>query len=197
MPNNDFDPNPISPAAGTGDTKRMQAVTIALGDDFGTAVVQGGGITIELRDNGDVTVQTNGNVGLRPAARIEPKPGDEMEDGTTYAGTSPDTGKPMYTTPKNAPGTYTFNEAAKYAKNLDAHGHHDFHVPSKGELNVLWENRNKGKLKGTFNETGSDPAGWYWSSSQFNIGNAWAQRFSDGNRYNYGKGFDSSLRCVR
>jgi hypothetical protein len=123
--------------------------------------------------------------------------GDEMPDGMIYAGISPDTHKPMYATPKDAPGTYPFNEAAKYANNLDAHGHHDFHVPSKGELDVLWENRNKGKLKGTFNETGSTPAGWYWSSSQyFNFG-SWTQRFSDGFQVYDTRNLGSSLRCVR
>jgi hypothetical protein len=136
-----------------------------------------------------------------PAAansKTAPEIGDEMPDGTIYAGLSPDTGEKMFATPRDAPGTYTFNEAAKYAKDLDAHGHHDFHAPSQGELNVLWENRNKGKLAGTFNETGSDPAGWYWSSTPNFINIAWAQRFSDGyQNTKYFRNIDSSLRCVR
>lgn len=123
--------------------------------------------------------------------------GDEMEDGTIYAGISPDTHKAMYTTPQDAPGTYTFNEAANYANNLDAHGHHDFHAPSKGELNVLWENRNKGKLAGTFNETGSNPAGWYWSSPQNHLKGAWVQCFRFGDQYNLHRDCVSTLRCVR
>ena len=93
--------------------------------------------------------------------------------------------------------TYTFNEAAKYAKNINAYGPSDFHVPSKGELNVLWENRNQGKLAGTFNETGSFPAGWYWSSSPYDTDLGWAQRFSDGGQVNYFRDNVSSLRCVR
>jgi len=123
--------------------------------------------------------------------------GDEMEDGTIFAGISPDTGKAMYATPRDASGTYTFNEAANYAAKLDAHGHKDFRVPTKNELGVLYENRNKGKLKGTFNETGSNPAGWFWSSSQINLYDAWGQRFSDGYQgfnYRYDVSF---LRCVR
>jgi len=120
--------------------------------------------------------------------------GDEMDDGTIFAGHFE--GKPLYATPKDAPGTYTFNEAAKYAKNLDAHGHHDFHAPSQDELSVLYENRNKGKLAGTFNETGSRSAGWYWSSSPNDYG-AWAQRFSDGYQYDDYMYGHSSLRCVR
>ncbi len=100
---------------------------------------------------------------------------------------------------------YTFNEAAQYAKNLDAHGHKDFRVPTKEELNVLWENRDKGKLKGTFNETGSSllfdnetgsRTEQYWSSSQSCVV-AWVQRFSDGTQYGSGRYHGSSLRCVR
>jgi hypothetical protein len=123
--------------------------------------------------------------------------GDEMPDGTIYAGISPDTHQPMYATPRDAPGTYTFNEAASYAKNLDPHGRHDFHAPSKGELNVLWENRNEGKLKGTFNDTGLLPTGRYWSSKHdsFNLG--WVQHFCDGYQDFIDRGLVSSLRCVR
>src|SRR5713101_9753590 len=99
-------------------SSKGRAPVISLGDDFGTAVVEGGGITVELSDNGDVTVHTNGNVKLRPAAndhakleRTEPRIGDRMVDGTVYAGISPDTNKPMYTTPNDAPLTHTFNQA--------------------------------------------------------------------------------------
>ena len=31
---------------------------------------------------------------------------------------------------------------------------------------MLWENRDKGALKGTFNLTAGFPDGWYWSSAQ-------------------------------
>lgn len=36
--------------------------------------------------------------------------GDRMEDGTIYAGISPDTGKKMYTTSADAPLTMTWNQ---------------------------------------------------------------------------------------
>ncbi len=122
--------------------------------------------------------------------------GDEMEDGTIYAGISPDTHRLIYATSKDESGTYSFDEAAKQANDIGD----GFHVPTKSELNVLYENRNKGKLKGTFNETGSNPAGWYWSSTpsfNVNVNGAWAQRFSDRCQINIGRDFDSSLRLVR
>jgi Protein of unknown function (DUF1566) len=127
------------------------------------------------------------------------QPGDEMADGTIYAGVSPDTGKPIYTTPADAPGVYSLSEAEKYAKKLKAHGHHDFRIPSTGELNVLWENRDKGKLKNTFNETGAGSAAWYWTSQRFvHVHNlTYAQRFNDGKQGGNDMGLSSSLRLVR
>ena len=132
--------------------------------------------------------------GSTPAQAAEPKPGDRMPDGTIFAGISPDTGKPMYTTPADAPLTMRWKEAMKYAANLEAYGHQDWRVPSKAELNTLFNNR---AAIGGFNATGSDPAGWYWSSTEGNNGCGWAQRFNDGNHGWDDKNFDSSLRCVR
>jgi hypothetical protein len=124
-----------------------------------------------------------------------PKVGDKMEDGAVYAGISPHTNKPMYATPADASLTMTFNDAQKYAATLDAHGHKDWRVPTKAELNVLFNNR---AAIGGFDEPGSFPAGWYWSSLQSGYyGLAWAQRYSDGYQYDILKSFDSSLRCVR
>jgi uncharacterized protein DUF1566 len=118
-----------------------------------------------------------------------PEIGDKMPDGTIYAGVSPDTGKAMYATPADAPLTSTFNQALGHAARLAAHGHDDWRVPTRGELNVLFSNR---AAIGGFNER----AARYWSSTEFDF-DAWAMRFSDGNqgwRYTFK---NSSLRCVR
>jgi len=126
-------------------------------------------------------------------AKQEIKVGDVVPDGTVFAGISPDTNKPMYTTPKDAPLTMRWKAAMEYAAKLDAHGHDDWRVPTKSELNVLFNNR---AAIGGFDVSGSLPAGWYWSSRDY-YGLAWAQRFSDGHQsYDY-KSSDSSLRCVR
>jgi hypothetical protein len=39
----------------------------------------------------------------KEAPPTEPTIGDKMPDGTVFAGISPETNKPMYATPKNAP----------------------------------------------------------------------------------------------
>ena len=129
-----------------------------------------------------------------PRVSAEVKVGDKMPDGTIYAGVSSNTGKAIYATPADASLTMNFNEANEYAAKLDAHGHKDWHVPTKAELNVLFNNR---AAIGGFNVTGSGPAGWYWSSSQSNKWNASVQRFSDGEQFNLLKDIHLSVRCVR
>lgn len=124
-----------------------------------------------------------------------PEIGSRMPDGSVYAGVSPDTGRPMYTTPRDVPLTCSFDEAREYASRLDAHGHRDWRVPTKAELDVLFQNR---AAIGNFDMPGSDPAGWYWSSSQNGYdGPAWTQRFSDGRWYGLDRSEQFSLRCVR
>ena len=117
-----------------------------------------------------------------------------MPDGTVLAGISPDTNKPMYAMPVDASLTMKFNEARDYAARLDAHGHKDWRVPTKAELNVLFNNR---AAIGGFGIGGSTPADWYWSASPYCKLGAWGQRFSDGYQYNDYKDDPSAVRCVR
>lgn len=125
-------------------------------------------------------------------AKKEIQIGDKMPDSSVYVGISPDTNKPLYAMPEDAGVTMKeilenylrddseipedvgltvdFNQAAKYVQTLNrlhAHGHNDWRLPTKEELNVLYQNKNEGALKKTFNETGGhhDNTGFYWSSS--------------------------------
>jgi hypothetical protein len=138
------------------------------------------GAKIELAADGGVIVYTNGTVKMKPAPANDaaaPKIGDKMPDSTVFAGISPDTNKPMYATPADASLTMKLNDAQEYAAKLDAHGHRDWRVPTKAELNVLFNNR---AAIGGFNVTGSYPAGWYWSASPNDTWVAWCQRLRDG-----------------
>src|SRR5579872_6560315 len=117
------------------------------------------------------TLHAGGWVEAPPA---EPKIGDKMPDGTILSGISPDTNKPMFAIPADASLTMTFNEAQEYAARLNGHGHKDWRVPTKAELNVLFNNR--AAIVGDI----SGPADWYWSSSPGSMFCAWGQRFSDG-----------------
>jgi hypothetical protein len=126
----------------------------------------------------------------------DPQPGDEMPDGIIYAGISPDTMKPMYVLPGDAPRLMTFNEAAEYAVKLHAHGRRDWRMPTAAELNLLFSNR---LMIGGFNLTGVFPRGWYWTATATE-GNSWcarSQRFSDGCPDESGKVRSMAVRCVR
>lgn len=146
--------------------------------------------TAEVRNMAASTLES---AGFDPSI-ADPKVGDKMPDGTIYAGDSPDTGKPMYTTPADAPLTMKWQEAMDYAKRLDAHGHDDWRLPSKGELNVLFNYRAE---LGEFDVGGSGPANWYWSGTQVGKSKAWEQRFRDGYQYRFPRRYPSSVRCVR
>jgi len=178
------------------------AKEISLGEDFGDVAVNVNGVRVEVRTDGSILAYTNGNVKVCPvanddgkaAASAEPNIGDKMPDGTVFAGISPDTKKKMYATPADASLTMTFNEATEYAAKLDAHGHQDWRLPTKAEMNVLFNNR---AAIGGFDISGSNPAGWYWSALPSNEWVAWGQRFSDGYQGGYGKDYPSAVRCVR
>jgi hypothetical protein len=120
----------------------------------------------------------------------EPGIGDKMPDGTILAGVSPDTGKPLYTTPLDAGLHLTFAQASRYVRSLDVHGHQDWRIPSIGELKVLFNHRT---AIGGF-RPGPGTKGWYWCSSPDDT----ALRFYDGLRDDPSmEDGCSSLRCVR
>lgn len=117
-----------------------------------------------------------------------------MPDGAIYAGISPDTDEPLYAAPAAATGVYNWNRAAEYCAAMRIHGPQGWRVPTKDELNLLYNNRDG---IGGFDTSGSDHGGWYWSSSEVDPDFAWAQRFSDGEQYYNLRNYVSSVRCVR
>jgi hypothetical protein len=174
---------------------------ISISADFNTVVLNGA--TIERAADGHLVISApGGTVITKPApandstaTNAAPQIGDKMpaghpNAGWIYAGVSKTTNQPLYVAPKDS-GVFQWKAAMDFAAKEGAR------VPSKQELDQIYDAKDKGKLKGTFNETGSDPAGWYWSSSQFIYYNAWDQRFSDGTQGYNVKDDDSSLRCVR
>jgi Protein of unknown function (DUF1566) len=176
---------------------------ISLGDDIGDVVLKINGVAIEVHTNGSVQVHRGGNVKtVTPIANDsgeqaltgEHKVGDKMNDGTVFAGNSPDSNKPLYAMPADAPFHLAFNEAKNYASEMNsvrAYGHDDWYLPTKNELNVLF---NKRAAIGGFDIRGSNPAGCYRSSTQYDANRTWGQRFSDGTQ---GLATDDVLSPVR
>ena len=88
-------------------------------------------------------------------------------------------------------GAYKWEEAKKVAKDYRG-GYDDWYLPTKSELNLVYQNLKKtGKIQ---DDT------WHWSSSEYDNDSAWSQSFSDGSQGNghYGGKYRSnSVRAVR
>ena len=124
------------------------------------------------------------NITVVPDTKTAPEVGDRMEDGTIYAGISPDTNEAMYAAPADEV-MMNFNLAAARAEGLSRMAGKAYRVPSEGELNVLFNNR---AAIGGFNETGSFSVSCYWSSTlDPDVDNfARIQRFSADGHRSYG-----------
>lgn len=129
--------------------------------------------------------------------------GNKMPDGTIFAGVSPDTGENMFVMPQGPLGTFKWEKAMRYAADLDAYDHQDWALPTKDELNVIFNNSTKiGKAGDAFTEGGSDNSYSYWSSEvlgkrMFDRNFVWQQNFSNGKGLNGTKSFDLYVRPVR
>ena len=175
---------------------------ISINKEFNAVVLNG--VTIEQSADGHLVISApGGTVITKPAPANDtanpavPKIGDVMpaghkNAGWVYVGISKTTNEPFYAADKDS-GVFKWNAAMKFAAQQNAR------VPSDEELNQLFEAKDKGALKGTFNVSGSRPAGWYCSSTEGRdrAVYAWDQRFDDGNRGWGLKGVQSSLRLVR
>ena len=96
-----------------------------------------------------------------------------------------------------------WDEANLVCTALDLGGKTDWYLPSKDELNLLWENL--ADSDGDNSNTGtSDPnniGGFanndYWSSTHFDSVDVWIQSFNNGYQFNYGRGTTFNVRAVR
>jgi len=83
-------------------------------------------------------------------------------------------------------------------KGLQVGDKKDFHLPDREALELLFQHKEKGALKGTLNITGSDTVGWYMSSTPGHNTFAYGVRLSDGAQgFAFGDSHHASVRCVR
>jgi hypothetical protein len=80
--------------------------------------------------------------------------------------------------------------AAQLCNDLTVEGYMDWFLPSKDELNLMYENL---KLQGVGGFAGT----WYWSSSEYNASRAWSQSFFYGGQSNSFKNDTVRVRAVR
>lgn len=166
-------------------------------------------VTLDLSESGEIiAVDIHGHpvpLRMRDALRArfqefgrypsqDPKPGTVMPDGTIYAGVSPNTRQPIFTTPLDAATPMSWSQATIYAKTMLSNEHIDWRIPTLEELHVLFNNRT---VIGGFNSIGRFPSGHYWSSRPKNSLFAWNARFSDGTHWHQLKFNKLSVRIVR
>ena len=124
--------------------------------------------------------------------------GDRMPDGSIYAGISPSRGTKLFAAAANAPRPMTFQDAERYARNLDVHGHTDWRLPARKELRQLFESRTA--IGGFATPHGSRDALWYWSHTEVQDipSYVWVVDFREGHTEWVHKKNDSiSSRAVR
>jgi hypothetical protein len=112
----------------------------------------------------------------------------EPDDGGIYVGLSASDDKPLHVALADEPQCLTFDEAFEAAARMKKQpGRENAHVPTPEELNVnLYQNKDEGSLRGTFNGPGSRITSCYRSSSPYGGDSACAQWFDDGlQEYNY------------
>lgn len=81
------------------------------------------------------------------------------------------------------------NFAAKVCANCETDGYGDWYLPSKAELELMYQMREQ---IGEFNND------MYWSSTEFNVGFCWGQNFKGyGGQYTQNKSSGYAVRCVR
>ncbi len=121
--------------------------------------------------------------------------GAQMQDGTVYAGVSPDTQAAMFVTPADEPGLLDFKKAKKQAKKKSKETGISHRVPSGQELRVLFNNR---AAIGGFKEMASTNKGdFYWTSTACDGFSMWSKSFATGNEEAADFGSVRALRLVR
>ncbi len=87
---------------------------------------------------------------------------------------------------KQGSGSY----APKLCSDLNLGGYSDWYLPSKYELNLVYEQ--KALIDGFTTN------GYYWTSTEYSSGDAWEQYFFDGGTGHYGKtNTDDRVRAIR
>ena len=124
-----------------------------------------------------------------------PQIGD-LDDGGIYVGLSAEDDKPLHSALKDLPDYKTYEEALAAAEQLKSL-HPTSHVPTPKELDKnLFDNRNIGHLKNTFNTSGATPGSVYRSSASYGGYTARVQWFGDGGQENSYRTYRLPVRLV-
>jgi len=161
--------------------------TLKVGDSYG------GGILAYILQSGDPGYVAGEQHGLI-AATADQSTGIQWHNGayvvTGATGTEIGTGQANTTAIVTIQGAGSY--AAQLCNDLTAGGHNDWFLPSKDELNLMYDN-----LHNIDTPVGGFDARFYWSSSETNVYSAWAQPFGSGGQFYDDKSGTDRVRAVR
>jgi hypothetical protein len=132
-----------------------------------------------------LTLQHLGNskIGNNSAVSASAPHVGDPDDGGIYVGLSAENGKPLHAALADEPESLPLDKAFEAAEKMRKQpGRENAHVPTPKELNVnLYQNKDEGKLAGTFNTSDSVCDGCYRSSEPGRKMDEWrVQWFGDG-----------------
>jgi hypothetical protein len=163
----------------------------AVGDSYG------GGIVFYLFVDGDAGYVEGQTHGLIAAVEDQSSGGIRWFNGsevqTNASGTLIGTGSSNTDAIINIQGATETSYAAGLARAYAGGGFDDWFLPSKDELNQMYENKATLEAVAGFTAFGI----LYWSSTEFEKGSAWRQDFNNGDQTNDGKGNPHNVRAVR
>ncbi len=87
--------------------------------------------------------------------------------------------------------------ASELCQDLSLGGYSDWYLPSKYELNLMYQNIGQGNALGLGNNVGGFASDYYWSSTEYGSGFAWGQLFYDGFQDYYFKLDAAYVRAIR
>ena len=167
-------------------------------------------VTVQASDESGNTVNRTFDISVASSC---PTPGDTCSDGSVFAGDTnlyvtnvnldtsvkwktysgafdinPNSETDGQANHENRSGTLSSFPAFELCENLGRHGHTDWYLPAKDELNTLYINSAA---------IGGFISAELWSSTESSTHHAWYQRFSDGLQSYQSKVYGYAVRCVR
>jgi hypothetical protein len=141
--------------------------------------------------DGGIVFYLDGNGGGLVCAPTDQSTGAEWGCyGTAIGETSTAVGTGAENTAKIVAGCSTAGIAARICTDLVVNGYNDWFLPSKDELNLMYQNLKVAGIGGFASDA-------YWTSSEYSANPAWTQYFFNGNQYGYTKDFALYVRAVR